>query len=103
MVCCGLQAINFKKNSLCTTFANDLKQLINDIFMKYNFRKLTFTVHIGNPAEKFYDKYIDKIGGRIVGIYKQEDKMIDGNYYDTKMYEVMKEDFVLSQYGNKLS
>jgi hypothetical protein len=93
MSCYGLQIVNFKKDKLCRVFANDLKQLFQDIFFRFNFRKLKFGVHIGNPAEKFYDKYIDSIGGRIVGINKEDDRLIDGKYYDYKTYEILQRDF----------
>ncbi|PTY93121.1 hypothetical protein B5V90_03045 [Heyndrickxia sporothermodurans] len=69
-------------------------QLFKDIFMKFHFRKLKFGVTIGNPAEKFYDKYLDKIGGRVVGIYKEEDILMDGNLYDFKAYEILDKDFL---------
>jgi hypothetical protein len=92
--CNGLQVVNFYKDKICKHFINDLDQMIRDVFVKFKFRKLKFAVHIGNPAEKFYDKHLHKIGGRVVGIYLKEDKMMDGNYYDYKMYEVMREDYL---------
>ena len=39
---------------------------------------------------------IDKYGGRIIGIYKQETKLIDGEYYDKKVYEIMRDDYLKS-------
>lgn len=94
--CFNLIIINFKKNTLSKTFGEDLIQLFEDMFSKFKFRKLKFGVVIGNPAEKFYDKYITKIGGRIVGIYKEDVVLIDGNLYDYKEYEVFREDFIKS-------
>ena len=74
----------------------DLGQALTDIFERFKFRKLNFSVVIGNPIEKSYDKMIDKYGGRIVGIYKQEIKLIDGEYYDEKLYEITREDYLKS-------
>ena len=48
---------------------------------------------IGNPIEKSYDKMINKYGGRIVGIYKEDVKLIDGEYYDKKLYEILASEY----------
>lgn len=90
----SLQAINFKKDGLNATFGKDLRQLFMDLFMKFKFRKLNFSVVVGNPAEAFYDKYIEQMGGRIVGIYEEDVKLFDGNYYDLKIYEVLRDGFM---------
>lgn len=85
-------AANFSNEKL--QFGKDLVQVIKDIFYKYNFRKLTFTVFVGNPIEKSYDKMVNKYGGRIVGIQKKHTRLQDGKYYDEKIYEIMREDFI---------
>lgn len=87
----SLAIINFTENKL--TFGKDLAQALKDIFEKYNFRKLNFNVVVGNPIEKSYDKMIEKYGGRIVGIYKDNVKLIDGNYYDEKSYEILASEY----------
>ena len=51
---------------------------------------------MGNPIEKMYDKYINKYGGRIIGINKQSTKLQDENYYDVKYYEIFREDYLKS-------
>lgn len=94
----GIHILNFKKDTLCTTFSRDFRQMIDDIFSKYQYNKIIFSVAIGNPAEKMYDKYIEKIGGRIVGIYKEELRMMDGNMYDEKMYEVLSRDYLKAKW-----
>ena len=75
------------------TFSRDLYIFLTDLFNKFNFRKIEFTVVIGNPAEVMYDRIMDKYGGSIVGIKKLSTKLIDGKYYDVKMYEIFKDDF----------
>ena len=92
--CNGLAIINFTDNK--SVFGMDLGQALIDIFERFKFRKLNFSVVIGNPIEKSYDKMINKYGGRIVGIYKQEVKLIDGEYYDEKLYEITREDYLKS-------
>lgn len=82
----GLSIINFENKNL--TYSKDLRQFLLDLFIKYKFRKVNFVVVIGNLIEKMYDKYIEKYGGRIVGIYKDHIKLQDGNLYDQKLYEI---------------
>lgn len=87
----SLAIINFTDNKV--TFGKDLSQALKDIFEKYNFRKLNFSVVVGNPIEKSYDKMIKKYGGRIVGTYKENCKLIDGKYYDEKLYEILASEY----------
>lgn len=49
----------------------------------------TFRVVIGNHIEKMYDKYIEKYGGRIIGVRKDEVRLIDG-----KLYEITKDEYL---------
>lgn len=66
---------------------------LRDIFEKFHFRKLDFTVVIGNPIESTYDRMVEKYGGRIVGIQKKQVRLIDGQLYDKKLYEILAEDY----------
>lgn len=91
----GLTAINFSDDKI--TFGRDLVQVVDDIFTKYHFRKLGFSVYVGNPIEKTYDKLIEKYGGRIVGIKKEETRLLDGSFYDFKMYEIFQRDYLASK------
>ncbi len=88
----SLGIISFNVNPFC--FAVDVYRAIKDIFDRFNFRKLIFSVVVGNPTEKQYDRLIQKYGGRIVGIYKQDVKLIDGHYYDLKIYEILQQDYI---------
>ena len=87
-----LNIINFTDDKM--TFGMDLGQALQDIFEKYNFRKLNFYVVVGNPIEKSYDKMIKRYNGRIVGTFKDDVKLIDNKYYDTKHYEITKENYM---------
>lgn len=82
----NLSIINFGGDHF--TFGKDVIQVIQDIFEKYNFRKLSFGVVIGNPIEQTYDKLIAKYGGRIVGIAKDDVILQNHKLYDMKMYEI---------------
>jgi hypothetical protein len=75
------------------TFGKDLTQMVYDIFDKFHFNKASYSVVIGNPAEKTWDKFTKKYGGRIIG-YREEDVVLqDGLLYDIKDYEIMAEKF----------
>ena len=74
-------------------FARDLKQFILDLLFKYNFRKIEWSVVIGNPAEQIYDRVITKYGGNITGVHKETVRMQDGKYYDMKGYEIFRSEF----------
>lgn len=87
----NLSIINFSDNKM--TFGRDTGQALKDIFEKYGFRKINFEVVIGNPIEKSYDKMIKKYGGRIIGIKKEDVRLIDGKFYDRKMYEILANEY----------
>lgn len=88
----GLGIINFEKDHKAV-FAKDLGTALKDIFEKYNFRRLEWNVIVGNPVEKSYDKMCQRYGGRIVGTYTKRNRLIDGHYYDEKLYEIDKSDY----------
>ena len=60
-------------------------------------RKLEFAVICGNPIEKNYDKMVAKYGGSITGIKHKHVKLMDGNYYDHKDYEIFREDYIAAK------
>ena len=69
-------------------FGADLYRAIKDIFELYKFRKIQFSIIIGNPVEQSYDRLVHRLGGRIIGVYKDDVVLIDGQYYDRKLYEI---------------
>lgn len=97
----GLHIIHFGGSCASNryVFGKDVMTAIRDIFEKYRFNKLNFTVVRGNPVEKTYDKLIKRYNGRIVGIKEQETKLIDGRLYDVKEYELLAERYFGRNYG----
>ena len=85
----NLHIINFTDDKVL--FAKDLKNFLMKLIEREDIRKLNFTVVIGNPIEKSYDKMIEKYGGRIIGIRREDTKLFDGKLYDTKSYEIFME------------
>jgi hypothetical protein len=98
----GLHIMHFE-NKYPYTFSRDLIAAIRDIFEKFHFRKINFSVVIGNPIEPCYDRLVKRVGGRIVGIKKQEVKLIDGLVYDNKLYEILAEDYWLTDLPKRKS
>ncbi|HEY5588246.1 MAG TPA: hypothetical protein VIK86_04730 [Candidatus Paceibacterota bacterium] len=95
-----LQIINFSDNKII--FGRDVFKCISEIFIKFNFRKIVFGVVVGNPIESTYDKLLKKYGGRIVGIFLKDCKLIDGKYYGSKKYEIFREDYLKHRNGDKI-
>lgn len=92
-------AINFTDNKV--TFGKDLAQVIDDIFCKFNMRKLEFCVIMGNPIEQTYDRMVEQYGGQITGIRHKCVRLLDGNYYDDKSYEIFREDYIAAKERRK--
>lgn len=86
-----LAIINFTDDII---FGVDVWHMIKDIFEKYQYRKINFSVIIGNPIEAKYDRLINRYGGRIVGIYKENTMLPDGQLYDEKLYEIFRTDYL---------
>ena len=63
------------------------------MFKRYGFQKLNFTVTVGNPIEKTYDKLVNRYGGRVVGVRRMDVKLMDGKLYDVKEYEILASDY----------
>ncbi len=87
----ALNIINFTENK--SVFGMDAGQALRNIFEKFYFRKLCFSVVVGNQIEKTYDKMIERYRGRISGYQKEQVRLIDGQFYDEKMYEILAKDY----------
>lgn len=88
----GLSIINFSDNKIL--FGFDVAQVINDIFCKFNMRKLEFSVVCGNPIETTYDKMTQKYNGQVEGLLRKHIRLADGQYYDQKLYGIFREDYI---------
>lgn len=86
-----LAIINFTGD---ISFGADVMRMVKDIFEVYCYRKIVFTVVVGNPVEKKYDRLIRRYGGRIVGIHKDHVMLPNGRYYDEKAYEIFRTDYL---------
>ena len=83
--------INFTKKPNII-FAMDVIRFLRDLRDRHNASKFEFTAFVDGSAERMYQKFIKNHGGRVVGTYKNSTKLIDGKYYDSRMFEIMRED-----------
>lgn len=84
-------AISFNKGNV--EFANDLYQVICDIFEKYHMNRLSWCCVVGNPAIRGYRNFIKKHGGKECGYHRQIVKLQDGKLYDDVEFEILVEEF----------
>lgn len=95
----GFGAINFSDNKII--YGADLAQAIDDVFCKFNMNKMEWSVVVGNPIERSYDRWCKKLGGSIVGIKHQHVRCMDGNLYDHKDYELFRDEYLKHRRGEK--
>lgn len=89
----NLDLINFtgKPNLI---FSKDTKLFFDEIFINRNLRKIVFHAIEQNPAVKIYKKLVKKLGGKEVGILKENIKLTDGNYYDEIIFEIYRDIYI---------
>jgi hypothetical protein len=84
-------AMNFGEPNFI--FSRDFYIFLASLFEKYGFHKIEWCVVIGNPAERIYDRLIDKYGGHVVGVQHESTRLSDGVLCDVKEYELFKRDY----------
>lgn len=76
------------KNSY--TFAKDVEQTIRNCFEKYNLNSIEWFCYTNNPVVKNYIKFINRHGGRLVGMLEQASMTQDGILRDCYIFEITK-------------
>ena len=93
----GFTNFYLDSKKLQMSFIRDMLAFIDYLFTYRKFEKIEWCVIIGNPAERLYDKFRNEYKGRVVGIFTKSKRLIDGNIYDVKWYELMREDYESSK------
>lgn len=88
-----IEAIHFSPIQ-SPTFTQDMFNFFTALFSAFGMNRLTWSVVVGNPAESFYDRLVDSVGVRIVGTFRDEVMLPDGQLYNLKYYEHFKDDFL---------
>ena len=78
-------------------FARDLLQAVDDVFLLYNFNRLEFVANVDNPAIRMYDKFIRRLGGRVVGTTYESTTDMRGKRCDERIYEILQKDYLASK------
>lgn len=73
-------------------FTKDVLQVFGDIFFKYNCRRVEFWCFEDNPAIKGYRAFIKRFGGREVGKLNRVCKLMDGEFHNSVIFEILAED-----------
>ena len=85
-----LAIIGFTNNSAGLLI--DVYKWIKDLLENKHFHKITFWAVKDNPANRIYEKLIEKLNGRVVGVF-MDDIMIDGEYHDCVSYEIINKEW----------
>lgn len=75
-------------------FARDLRDFMEFLLITRKFFRVEFNVVVGNPAEKIYDRFIEKYGGRVVGVFRKNVMLQNNRRYGRKFYEIFQKDFM---------
>jgi len=94
----SVSIINFDKENQ-TLFAIDTIRFFKYLMIDLKAKKVNFYAVIGNPAIKNYDRLVEKLGGRVVGIRKYN-YLIGNEYYDSKLYEIINDHWECNNCGN---
>lgn len=76
--------------------ALDMKQLIADIFFKYNMNRVEWFCFADNPAIKGYRSFIKRYGGRECGYFRKQCKLLDGEFHDAVCFEILRDDLLVA-------
>jgi len=84
----------FKMPKISYTFTKDVLEFIDYLFVYKKFNKIHWSVYIGNPAIKVYNKFIERYNGKIVGYFKDDERLLDNSIVDKQVYEIIREDYL---------
>lgn len=85
------------------TFAKDIYQAIEDIFLKYHLNRMAWHCYADSPHIRGYRNFIKRCGGRECGYYRQATMLLDGKLHDNVMFECLSSEFKpLKKRGEKV-
>lgn len=87
-----LKVVNFTGQANMT-FARDLARFFKMLLTELGLHAIRWSVAVGNPAERIYDRLIRRYGGRMIGVSREYFVMPDGSLHDRKQYEILVREF----------
>lgn len=88
----GVTMVSFLDGA-SVAFGKDVLAYFKYIFETLKVEKVDWYASAGSSSEGFNDNVVKMLGGRVVGVLKKNARDINGNFYDTKIYEATKEDY----------
>ena len=79
--------ISFDQSNIA--FSVDLARLVRKLFIEYEFRKIKFKVIVGHSIERAHNRIAKKYG-RVVGVFVEDIRLMNGRWYDVKHYELVR-------------
>ena len=74
-------------------FIKDVNQVIRTIFEQNHMNKLVIFVYVDNPHLRGCRKLIKRLGGHEIEKIHETYRLIEGEFRDTVMFEIMAEDY----------
>jgi len=97
----GFYAASFDESGRAI-FAKDLLEMIDDIFMKYDFKRMEWRCWADNPAIRGYRKFCKRVGGREVGTLYRAGILLDGQIHDNVIFELLQEDYLKAKQEERI-
>lgn len=79
-------------------FSRDLMRFLVGLVLDHGFQRVGWSVVIGNASERLYDRVLPRLGGRVVGVMRQNIRLPDGSVTGQKFYEVLPHEWTHEQY-----
>ena len=95
----SIMCVNFNKENK-NIFAADIRSFFKYLVYDLNISKIMWTVVVGNPIEKHYDRIAKRLSARIIGVERYA-FLINGKYYDRKMYDWINDYYECTHCDNK--
>lgn len=83
----SITTVNFDKDNP-GLFARDIINFFKYLLFELEVKKIKFDSVLDNPARIHYDKLVENLGGRVIGIERYE-HLINDKYHDSKLYEII--------------
>jgi len=85
-----IAAMSFPDWNNCnkSIWIEDKHEFFRLMLEKHN--KIKFSTLVGSNGEKMWDALVEKMNGRIVGIFKNDEMNTEGKIFDQKWYEILK-------------
>lgn len=96
----SLEAVAFRGEGQASglLFSRDLMRFLVGLVLDHGFMRVGWSVVLGNPAERLYDRVLPRLGGRVVGVMRQNIRLPDGSVTGQKFYEVLPHEWTHEQY-----